>query len=449
MISFDGKFSDRISCLNSGEIGSGEIAYWMQREQRIENNWAFYSAAFLAEKYNKRIFAVFNLLEIFSYASKSHFDFMLCGLEEVETELAKRNIKFDLLTGDPVKNIPEYVFKNNISVLVTDFNPLKEIVEWKTKIAASIKIPFYETDGHNIVPCKIASDKADFAAYTLRPKIQKRIPEFMTEFPAIPVFNNSREVEKTDWKKIRTFLKIPYTQLPIKPGRKAALNRLDEFISTRLQNYKTHRNNPNLDALSGLSPYLHFGNICSQEILNKIKACGINAESVDSFLDELVIRKELSDNFCFYNNNYDNFSGLPLWAQKTLNEHRIDKREFIYSLNKFEYADTHDELWNAAQKEMMITGKMHSYLRMYWAKKILEWTETPEEAIEYAIYLNNKYEFDGRDPNGYAGIAWSVGGVHDRAWSERPVYGKIRYMNYNGCKKKFDVKKYIFTINNL
>ncbi|NLT51512.1 MAG: deoxyribodipyrimidine photo-lyase [Ignavibacteria bacterium] len=449
MIIFDGKLSDRISKLNVGEIGNGEIAYWMQREQRIESNWAFYSASFLAEKYNKRIFVVFNLLESFSYASKRHFDFLLCGLEEVEFELFKRNIKFDLLLGNPVKNIPEYTIKNNISVLVTDFNPLKEIIEWKTKIAAAIKIPFFETDAHNIVPCKTASDKAEFAAYTIRPKIQKRIPEFMTDFPAIPVFNNSKEIEKTDWKKIRTILNIPYTQLPIKPGRKAALNRLDEFISTRLQNYKTHRNNPNLDALSGLSPYLHFGTICSQEILNKITACGINAESVDSFLDELVIRKELSDNFCFYNNNYDNFSGLPLWAQKTLNEHRIDKREFIYSLDKFEYADTHDELWNAAQQEMIITGKMHSYLRMYWAKKLLEWTETPEEAIEYAIYLNDKYEFDGRDPNGYAGIAWSVGGIHDRAWSDRPVFGKIRYMNYNGCKKKFDIKKYIFTINNL
>jgi deoxyribodipyrimidine photo-lyase len=174
-----------------------------------------------------------------------------------------------------------------------------------------------------------------------------------------------------------------------------------------------------------------------------VKKHQIKSEKKESFLEELIVRRELSDNYCFYNDKYDQFEGFHPWAQKTLNEHRGDKREYVYSLEEFEEAKTHDDLWNAAQMEMVRRGKMHGYMRMYWAKKILEWTESPESALEIAIYLNDKYELDGRDSNGYAGIAWSVGGVHDRAWNERPVFGKIRYMSYNGCKRKFDIKRYI------
>jgi deoxyribodipyrimidine photo-lyase len=157
----------------------------------------------------------------------------------------------------------------------------------------------------------------------------------------------------------------------------------------------------------------------------------------------MIIRRELSDNFCYFNKNYDSFEGFHPWAQESLNLHRKDKRDYIYTLDEFEHARTHDDLWNAAQLEMVNKGKMHGYMRMYWAKKILEWTKSPEDAMRTAIYLNDKYELDGRDPNGYTGISWSIGGVHDRPWFERPVYGKIRYMNYNGCAKKFDVKKYV------
>ena len=169
----------------------------------------------------------------------------------------------------------------------------------------------------------------------------------------------------------------------------------------------------------------------------------LQKEDKDAFLEEMIIRRELSDNFCEYEPEYDQFEGFHAWSQKTLNEHRNDEREYIYPLGQFEAAETHDDLWNAAQNEMKITGKMHGYMRMYWAKKILEWTPSPEIAQQIAIDLNDKYELDGRDPNGYTGIAWSIGGIHDRAWFERPIFGKIRYMNYNGCKSKFDVMKYI------
>ena len=165
----------------------------------------------------------------------------------------------------------------------------------------------------------------------------------------------------------------------------------------------------------------------------------LSAETKENFLEELVVRRELADNFCLYESAYDRFDGFPDWARQTLNQHRSDKREYLYTLNEFERGKTHERLWNACQQDLIRSGKLHGYLRMYWAKKILEWTPDPETALDYAIILNDRYSLDGRDPNGYTGIAWSIGGVHDRAWRERPVFGKIRYMNEAGCRRKFDV----------
>ena len=198
-----------------------------------------------------------------------------------------------------------------------------------------------------------------------------------------------------------------------------------------------------MNALSNISPYLHFGHISAQRIALILSDFNEEDESVSSYLEELIVRRELADNFCYYCDDYDNFNGFHEWAKKTLNDHRDDEREYLYKIEEFENAETHDKLWNAGQIEMRINGKMHGFMRMYWAKKILECTESPEQSMEFVIYLNDKYELDGRDPNGYTGIAWSIGGVHDRAWTERPVFGKVRYMNYNGSKRKFDVKKYI------
>ncbi|MGE5438608.1 MAG: deoxyribodipyrimidine photolyase, partial [Bacteroidota bacterium] len=227
------------------------------------------------------------------------------------------------------------------------------------------------------------------------------------------------------------------------PGEGEALRTLNVFIETKAALYTEERNNPNKNVQSNLSPYLHFGQIASQRVALNMGSFVTNPGITEAFLEELIVRKELADNFCCYNENYDSFDGFPEWAKYTLNEHRADPRECIYSLEEFEKAHTHDNLWNAAQIEMVTTGKMHGYLRMYWAKKILEWTTGPEEAMKIAVYLNDKYSLDGRDPNGYTGIAWSIGGVHDRGWGERKVYGKIRYMSQYGCRRKFDAKSYI------
>jgi len=218
------------------------------------------------------------------------------------------------------------------------------------------------------------------------------------------------------------------------------MKQLGNFLEHKLAGYERDRNDPNKDGQSGLSPYLHFGQISAQrialEVLKSMKDAG-------SFLEELIVRKELSDNYCYYNQHYDDMQGFPAWAKTSLSEHEKDRREYLYTLQELELARTHDDLWNAAQQEMLQTGKMHGYMRMYWAKKILEWTESPAAAQAAAIHQNDRYELDGRDPSGYTGIAWSLGGVHDRAWKERAIFGKVRYMSYNGAKSKFDVKTYI------
>jgi deoxyribodipyrimidine photo-lyase len=199
------------------------------------------------------------------------------------------------------------------------------------------------------------------------------------------------------------------------------------------------RNDPNEEAVSNLSPYLHFGQISPLYIALEVLKSGDKGAEV--FLEELIVRRELSLNFVYYNRAYDKFEGLPHWARQTLREHQKDKREAVYSPDELEKAQTSDPYWNAAQKEMIRTGKMHNYMRMYWGKRIIEWTRTPEEAFRTALSLNNKYELDGRDPNGFTGVAWCFG-RHDRPWPNQPVLGKVRIMKASGLRRKFDADAY-------
>lgn len=438
---------ERIQILADHKRINGPVVYWMQREQRVNDNWALIHAQETALKSDSKLIVLFCLLPSFLDATIRQYDFMLAGLKEVEKNLNNKNISFKLLTGNPADEISSFIKKIKAGILITDFNPIKITANWKRSIANEIQIPFHEVDAHNIVPCRIASNKLEYAAYTIRPKINRLLDEYLDNFPAIKNMPADKfEESKINWDSLRDNLKINFNIGPVDwilPGEKAAANMLKSFLSNKLEKYNDDRNDPNRDALSNLSPYLHFGQISAQRIVLAAQNFIEHAESQKSFLEELIIRRELSDNFCHYNKDYDSFNGFHDWAKKTLNEHRNDKREYVYGKGQFENAQTHDDLWNAAQIEMVATGKMHGFMRMYWAKKILEWTSSPEEALEIAIFLNDKYELDGRDPNGYVGCAWSIGGVHDRAWTERPVFGKIRYMNYNGCKRKFDVKAYI------
>ena len=463
----------RIRSLNSEKNRNGPVIYWMSRDQRIKDNWALLFSQRIALEANAPLIVVFCLTDKFPGATRKHYHFMLKGLQGVASSCRKKQIPFILLRGDTELKIPEFARKYGAGALVTDFSPLRIKKTWMEKIFSGINIPFFEVDAHNVVPCWEASKKQEYSAHTFRLKFHRILPEFLEEFPALEIHpvtseyfsifesNHSdflvdidkikiealiqnvcvNEVPNSDT--INSFSEQKYFENPFDSGEEAATEMLDKFLSQKLDSYAALKNDPTKDGISNLSPYLHFGQISAQRVVLEVEKTNANLESKEAFLDEILVRKELADNFCYYNPLYDSFEGFPEWAKKTLNLHRDDPRKFVYTLEEFENGKTHDPLWNASQLELLSKGKMHGYMRMYWAKKILEWSESPEKALETAIYLNDKYEFDGRDPNGYVGIAWSIGGVHDRAWKEREIFGKLRYMSYEGCKRKFDVDTYI------
>ena len=440
----------RIRLLKKGNGKSGPIIYWMSRDQRVNDNWALLHAQNLALQMNVPLAVIFCLVPEFLGATTRQYVFMLKGLKEVEQNLKKHDISFHLIKGQPEKELIRFIKRYRIGTLVTDFDPLKIKKTWKRNVAKAIDIPFYEIDTHNVVPCWVASSKQEFAAYTLRPKMKRLLPLFLEAFPKLkshPV-PWEKPLPDVDWDVLLKRLKLDTAVSEVDwiiPGEKAARKGLNQFIKEKLKHYDGRRNDPNQDGQSHLSPYLHFGQIAAQRIALDVKKSNAPEKTKEAFLEELIVRKELADNFCFYNPHYDQFNAFPQWAKKTLDAHRRDKRAYLYDQRELERGATHDPLWNAAQMEMVKKGKMHGYMRMYWAKKILEWTHSPEEALTIAIYLNDKYELDGRDPNGYTGIAWCIGGVHDRAWGDRPVFGKIRYMSYNGSKSKFNVAEYMKT----
>jgi len=438
----------RVRTLKEGKRESGPVAYWVSRDQRVRDNWALLWAQSIALEHHSPLIVIFCLAPAFLNATLRQYGFMLKGLQEMERNLAALNIPFYLLTGHPERVIPDWLKTHRIKTLLTDFDPLHIKMSWKQSVSERTQIPFYEVDSHNVVPCWITSQKQEYGAHTIRPKIHRLLHEYLEEFPApkkhpVPW---GGDVPEIDWYRVMGSLAIDRSVPEVDwllPGEKEAHAVLATFIERRLSDYPSSRNDPAKEGLSNLSPYLHFGQISPQRTALEVVNADIDEKTKDVFLEELIVRRELSDNFCFYNPHYDSVRGFHDWAKKTLDNHRKDLRPYLYGREQFERAETHDDLWNAAQREMVKRGKMHGYMRMYWAKKILEWTESPEAALEIAIYLNDKYELDGRDPNGYTGIAWSIGGIHDRAWNERPIFGKIRYMSYGGCKSKFNVKRYI------
>jgi deoxyribodipyrimidine photo-lyase len=444
---------NRLRTLKEGSVEKGPVAYWMSRDQRTGDNWALLWAQDFALKQRVPLVVMFCLVPEFLNATERQYRFMLKGLQEVENDLARKNIPFYLLSGSPESVVAEWLRINDIKVIVTDFDPLRIKRTWKKSISERIDIPFYEIDAH-IIPCWVVSQKQEYGAYTIRPKIHRALEEYLEEFPNLKTHSVpwKKKTAKINWNKVMRVLTVDRSVSEvdwIRPGVSEANKALNIFIKRKLSLYQELRNDPSMDGQSDFSPYLHFGQLSAQRVALEVAKADATEDVKDAFLEELIVPRELSDNFCFYNPDYDHFEGFPDWAKKTLDNHRKDPRAYIYSHEQFENGETHDDLWNAAQMQMVKRGKMHGYMRMYWAKKILEWTPSPEIALETAIYLNDKYELDGRDPNGYTGIAWSIGGVHDRAWNERNIFGKVRYMSYNGCKSKFDIKRYIERINSL
>ena len=422
------------------------IVYWMSRDQRIQDNWGLLSAQYSALQHKLPLLIICTLTPNCCDISLRQYSFMVDGLKEIQLKAHSLHIPFfSVLSNEPSIAISNFAMQYNAAAIFTDFDPLSASLFNRLKVASIVPCPLYEVDSHNIVPARFISQKVEFGAYTLRPKINRVLSEFMVDIPS-PIehpFPFLQDLPLIDFDAILSQLNIQNDIQPVQGvsgGEYHAQEAFSLFIKNTLSTYHL-RNDPNAKAVSGLSPWLHFGHISSQRIAYTIK--DIQSEQSLSFLEELIVRKELADNYCLYADSYTDSKGFPNWAQITHSIHRHDTRDYVYTLEQFKNAETHDELWNAAQCELVFTGRMHGYMRMYWAKKILEWTHSPEEAQTIAIYLNDAYQLDGRDPNGYTGIAWSIGGVHDRAWFERPIFGKIRYMNANGCKSKFDTKLYI------
>lgn len=384
----------RVYKLNDKKIGNGDIIYIMNRELRLEDNWAVIFGLELAKQHNRKFKIIVQTLPY----SNIQKPFVEEGLNFLLKNSALSGIYLTIS-----EKIPQ-----DAGALIFDFNPIA-----KNNIN-QFSPSCFEVDSHNITPAKYVSDKQEFSAATLRRKIYANIAGFLTEYP------NPFKIQKTH-----------------------AINKLEDFIQNKLDFYAELKNNPINDVTSGLSPYMHFGFISSQRIALEILKSNTSRENKEAFLEELIVRKELSDNFCLHSPDFKSFESVPNWAKDTLNSHLNDFRSYVYTPEQFEKAETHDELWNKIQQNLLNTGKIHGYLRMYWAKKILEWSGSPLEALETAIYLNDEFALDGRDPNGYVGILWSLCGLHDRAFSQRTIFGKIRYMGLNGLKKIFDVKSYI------
>ena len=451
---------ERQRLLNHHARQDGPVLCWISRDLRAEDHWGLIAAQQEAIKHRQPLIVVFCLQARFLGTLPRAFSFMLNGLAETAAVLSQRNIPLIVLEGSPQDVLPAYCRQVSAGMVYCDFSPLRLAREWRSQLADRLSIPLVEVDAHNIIPCWLASDHQEYGAYTFRPKVHRQLASWLVDFPSLmphpfqltgELVNSAglnQQYIAQQW--VCLLARFPAWPGPVNAGSQAAKAALQSFIHHGLRRYDS-RNDPNTQASSRLSQWLHFGQLAPQRVAldvsrlrpEELADAGITLEQQDDFLEELIVRRELSDNYCFYQSDYDQVRAFPEWARKTLSAHEADHRPYLYSLTELESAETADPLWNAAQCEMMASGWMPGYLRMYWAKKILEWSPDAETALSHAMALNDRYFLDGRDPNGYAGLAWAIGGVHDRAWNERPVFGKIRTMTYAGCRRKFDVDRYI------
>jgi len=429
------------------------IVYWMQRAQRGLDNPAVDLAIRIGNELDLPVVAFFSVISNYPHANLRHYAFLNQGLKDIEEDLAERNVSF-VVRRPPNNSLEKLLAEFGAPMVIGDENPCREPERWRKVLAKRLEPPFWTVDADVVVPSSVFP-KHLYMLHIMRPKLLAELPKYLVATPRVKA--------KKDWRRPRDFESINVTDnvtegwrnfdRSVKPadsftgGTHAALKRLKHFVANGLADYAKQRNHPETDGTSMMSPYLHFGHISPVTIAlaceEAVRDGKATAAARDSYFNELIGWRELSVNFVKHVPNYDSIECAPEWAQRTLREHAGDKRDPQYTLEQLERAETYDELWNAAQTQMLKMGWMHNYLRMYWAKKILEWAPNPALAWEWAVILNDKYELDGRDPNGYSGIAWAMGGVHDRPWFDRPIFGTVRYMSGGSTGKKFDSKGYI------
>ena len=424
------------------------VVYWMQRSQRAIDNLALDMAVEVANALRLPVVVYFAPVPFYPHANLRHYQFLNEGIPDIAEACVRRNIGF-VLRRFPDHSLIRFCDEVRPALVIGDENPMREPNHWREIATKKWKVPLWTVDSDVIVPSKLL-EKAQYAAHTIRPRLQAHLRKFLVpsknphahiawKKPAhLASLNPDTDITE-NWPLDRSVLPVSHWR----GGTTEALRLLRKFIKHKLRNYGTLRNKPELDRTSRLSPYLHFGHISPITIALAIRKADAPQADKESFFNELIVWRELAINLVHFNPDYDTFECAEPWAHRTLAKHAKDPRSVTYSRNQLERAETHDQLWNAAQMQMLTQGWMHNYLRMYWAKKILEWSKSPAEAHRTAVYLNDKYFLDGRDPNGYAGIAWAIVGKFDRPWFERPIFGQIRYMSAASTGRKFDSKKYI------
>lgn len=447
----------RIAALNDADENpdGAFVLYVMEASMRTRMNHALELAAQHANRLEKRLLVLYPLVGNTFGAHRRQKHFMLEGVGEIKDKLLERGIRFAVVEGPMAETALRYA--RHACRVVLDAGYLRDHRAWRDRVGAGAGVPVEEVESDVIVPLATASDKKEHAARTLRPKINRRLDEFLVALEPTPLGkdatslglpHNDEEVDLATASKLDEALdRLGFERDDVPPvplfrgGEDAAEAMFESFLAESGGSYSDHRNQPQTDDVSHMSKYLHFGNVSPIHLALRAKD-KLTGDDRDDFLEELIVRRELAFNFVHFEADYDAYSQLPAFARKTLDEHRDDEREHVYTREQLENAQTHDPYWNAAQRELVHTGYMHNYMRMYWGKKILEWTNTPEFAFRTTLELNNKYLLDGRDPNSYTGVAW-VFGQHDRGWTERAVFGKVRYMNAGGLERKAKPKQYV------
>jgi len=452
MINYQYIQDTRIQPLNDLDIrfGADYVLYWMQQSQRAECNHALEYAVQQANDLGLGVVVAFGLTDDYPEANLRHYTFMLEGLTETGALLERRGIRMVVRRGSP----PDVALGlgQNAAVIVCDRGYLKHQIFWRDTVARKSACRVVQVEADAIVPLETVSSKAEYAARTLRPKIKKHLDDYLIELKPVKVQYSTFNIalDGLDLKRPADILvalnidrSVPAVTRFFKGGTSRAKKTFGNFVRSRLQNYEKNHNQPQTDDISYMSMYLHFGQISPLYLALRINKADHHPDSAKTaFLEELIVRRELAANFVYYNRDYDKFDCLPDWARHTLADHRQDHRPYTYTRRQLEDAKTHDPYWNAAMQEMKYTGFMHNYMRMYWGKKILEWSSSPKWAFRNTLAINNKYFLDGRDPNSYAGVAW-IFGMHDRAWPQRPIYGKVRCMMASGLERKCDIRAYV------
>ncbi|WP_424358959.1 deoxyribodipyrimidine photo-lyase [Methanocella sp. MCL-LM] len=446
----DRALESRITKLNDRGPADGKcVVYWMQSSLRAGENPALAAATSEANRRRLPLLVLFSIDPAIPSANRRSFAFMAEALRDTVAKLEAAGAQVCIRTGDAVENLVRVGKEVKPAVIVTDESHLNEGRSRREAAAGRAGCAMFQVDGNVIVPVRLIPGE-QYAAYTLRPRLAKLLEEHIRP---VPQERPGRRAKRLAWSGLdpgeimQTVDRLSLPEVPSSPlfrgGETEADKTLERFVEERLDGYAENRNRPELYFTSDLSPYLRFGCISPARVIRRVlERRGELPEEVDAFVEEAFVRRELAENFTFYDRRYRSLASLPDWAVRTLDDHRKDRRQHLFTLEELEEGRTGDELWDAAQREMLVKGKMAGYMRMYWGKRVLEWTRTPEEALRILLYLNDKYEIDGRSPNGYAGVLWCFG-KHDRAFAERPVYGKIRYMSPAAQRKKFDIREYI------